>query len=132
MSATTTVLRGGGTALVLAHGGRGLPAVLHWGADLGDDDVADLSLVGDRPVAHNALDEPWDLSVLPGPGDGWLGTPGLEAHRGGGAAAPRWTASVEGGGDRAVVRAESVPLAATLELVYALDPHGVLTVSSSR
>jgi alpha-galactosidase len=131
VSATTTVLRGGGTALVLAHEGRGLPAVLHWGADLRDDDVADLSLLGDRPVAHNALDEPWDLTVLPGPGDGWLGTPAFEAQRGGGAAAPRWEATVEGGGDRAVVRAESVSLAATVELVYALDAHGVLTVSSS-
>ena len=55
--------------------------MLHWGADLTDDDVADLLLVRDRPVPHNALDEPWDLTVLPTPGDGWLGTPGVEVHR---------------------------------------------------
>ena len=30
MSPATTVLRGAGTALVLAQAGDGLPSVLHW------------------------------------------------------------------------------------------------------
>ena len=131
MSETTTVLRGGGACLVMVQDGDALPAVLHWGADLDDADVADLAALRDRPVANNALDAPWDLTVLPTSGEGWLGTPGFAAHRAGGSSAPRWTATLEGDGSRAVVLAESSAVQATIELVYALDPHGVLTVSSS-
>ncbi len=131
MTTSTTVLRGGGVALVLAHGRHGLPAVLHWGADLAESDIADLGLLEDRPVPHNALDEPWDLTVLPTSGDGWLGTPGMEVHRAGGATAPRWVAHVDGGGERCVVRAECEAVSAELAMTFALDMHGVLTVSSS-
>ncbi len=131
MSDTTTVLRGGGAALVLGPAGHGLPAVLHWGADLTDADVADLPLLRDRPVPHNALDSPWDLTVLPTPGDGWLGTPGFAAHRAGGRAAPRWESTVEAGGDRCVVRAVSHAAGVEVRLGYVLDEHGVLTVSTS-
>ena len=94
MNETTTVLRGGGACLVLVQDGESLPAVLHWGADLSDDALPDLLLVRDGPAAHNALDDPWDLTVLPTSGDGWLGTPGFVAHRAGGSTAPRWTATV--------------------------------------
>ncbi|MGL5929897.1 MAG: glycoside hydrolase family 36 N-terminal domain-containing protein, partial [Dermatophilaceae bacterium] len=95
MSTATTVLRRDGTAVVLVQVGTALPFVAHWGRDLRDDAVADLvRLAADRPVPHNALDEPWDLSVLPTAGEGWLGTPGLEAHRAGGRAAPRWVAEL--------------------------------------
>ena len=131
MNETTTVLRGGGACLVLVQDGESLPAVLHWGADLSDDALPDLLLVRDGPAAHNALDDPWDLSVLPTSGDGWLGTPGFAAHRAGGAAAPRWTATVGVDGHRAVVRAESVAVQVVVELGYTLDSHGVLTVSSA-
>ncbi|WP_371814123.1 hypothetical protein [Phycicoccus sp. HDW14] len=88
MTSTTIVLRGGGVAVVLHHDGSGLPAVLHWGADLADADAADLVAIGPGPVPHNALDDPWDLTVLPTSGDGWLGTPGIAAHRAGGHTAP--------------------------------------------
>ncbi len=131
MSATTTVLRGGGSCVVLVQDGESLPAVLHWGADLEDDAVLDLVLVRDGPAAHNALDDPWDLTVLPTSGDGWLGTPGLAVHRAGGATAPRWVATVGGGGGRCVVQAHSDAVAAAVELTYSLDGCGVLTVSAS-
>lgn len=127
----TTTLRGGGALLVLVHDGEGLPAVAHWGGDLPDDAVADLGLLHAGPVPHNALDEPWDLTVLPTPADGWLGTPGIALHRGGGSASPRWRATVTGEGGRAVVRAESTAARAVVVVTYALDGHGVLTVSSS-
>ncbi|MBM6398790.1 alpha-galactosidase [Phycicoccus sonneratiae] len=131
MTTSTTVLRGGGAAVVLHHGGTALPAVLHWGRELTDAEAADLVAVGPGPVPHNALDAPWDLSVLPTSADGWLGTPGLAAHRGGGHAAPRWTATLEQAGATARVRAVAEELDAVAELTYALDEHGVLTVSSS-
>ncbi len=92
MSPATTVLRGAGTALVLAQAGDGLPSVLHWGPDLPDAAVADLALVTTPAVPHNALDAPWPLTVLPTSGEGWLGTPGYAAHRAGGRTAPRWVA----------------------------------------
>ncbi|QKE83588.1 alpha-galactosidase [Arthrobacter sp. NEB 688] len=131
MSADLTVLRGGGVALVLARRDGGLPAVLHWGADLPDEAAADLVLLRDTPVANNALDEPWDLTVLPTSGDGWLGTPGVALQRAGGSAAPRWVATLEGGGARCTVRAEATDVEAVVELVLALDEHGVLTTSTS-
>ncbi len=131
MSPTTTVLRGGGACLVLVQDGDALPAVLHWGADLPDEALPDLLLVRDGPAAHNALDDPWDLTVLPTSADGWLGTPGIAVHRAGGSASPRWVASVEARGGRCVVRAESTAVAAAVELTYVLDVHGVLTVSAA-
>jgi len=86
MSPDLAVLRSSGTALVLDTSGPGLPRVLHWGADLPDDAVAALPLLAQGPVPHSALDAPWPLTVLPGPADGWLGTPGYAAHRAGGSA----------------------------------------------
>ncbi|MFQ6171395.1 alpha-galactosidase [Oryzobacter sp. R7] len=131
MTVTTSVLRGGGALLVLGQEGDRLPAVLHWGADLPDGAVADLRLLRDAPVPHNALDEPWDLTVLPTSGDGWLGTPGVSLHRAGGAAAPRWVATVTPEDGRVVIGAESAAARARVDLAYALDEHGVLTVSSA-
>ena len=79
MTHAIAVIRGGGSALVLAEGGGGLPQVLHWGADLPDAAATDLVRLTGRPVAHNQLDVPWVLSVLPTSGDGWLGTPAYAA-----------------------------------------------------
>ncbi|MGG5260356.1 alpha-galactosidase [Phycicoccus avicenniae] len=131
MTSTTTVLRGGGTAVVLHQEGAGLPAVLHWGAELSDADVADLVAIGPGPVPHNALDDPWELTTLPTPADGWLGTPGVVVHRGGGSAAPRWTATVSGGGGEVRVEAVAGSVDVRLEQRWSLDDHGVLTVSST-
>ena len=131
MTFATSSLRGGGALLVLGQEGDRLPTVLHWGADLPDAAVADLGLVREGPGPHNALDEWWDLTVLPTPADGWLGTPGIEVHRAGGSAAPRWVATVDADGERVVISATSAAVGARIDLVYALDEHGVLTVSSS-
>lgn len=128
---TVTTLRGGGALLVLHEDGGGLPSVLHWGADLPDDAVADLLLLREGPVPHNALDDPWDLTVLPTSGEGWLGTPGIALHRAGGGTAPRWRASVSTEGSRIEVRAVAEACAAEVVLGYDLDEHGVLRVSSS-
>ena len=90
MTSQTAVLRSAGTCLVYEIPDEGLPRVLHWGADLPDGVAAELAGIVGGPVPHNALDQPWPLTVLPTSGDGWLGTPGYAAHRAGGAAAPRW------------------------------------------
>ena len=128
MSPDLAVLRSSGTALVLDTSGPGLPRVLHWGADLPDHAVAALPLLALGPVPHSALDAPWPLTVLPGPADGWLGTPGYAAHRAGGSAAPRWAARTQALGD-GVLEVTLSERATALSLRYRMDVHGVLTVT---
>ena len=130
MSPDLAVLRSSGTALVLDTSGPGLPRVLHWGADLPDDAVAALPLLAQGPVPHSALDAPWPLTVLPGPADGWLGTPGYAGHRAGGSAAPRWAARTQALGD-GVIEVTLSESATVLSLRYRMDAHGVLTVTPS-
>lgn len=130
MTLPTATLRSAGTCLVLDTSGVGLPRVVHWGADLTDAVVAELPGLVVGPVANNALDEPWPLTVLPTSGDGWLGTPGYAAHRAGGAAAPRWVVTSELVGERALVTTANDG-ASEVVLRHSLDEHGVLRVSSS-
>ena len=131
MSDTLHVVRGGGTALVLAPVDDGLPSVLHWGPDLPDAAAADLRLTTGTPVPHNALDAPWPLTVLPTSGTGWLGTPAYEAHRAGSRTAPRWVATTRSGDGSLEVRATASDVGVQLVLRYRLDEHGVLVVESS-
>ena len=61
-----------------------LPAIVHWGADLGDLTASDaLAMVrtGVQPVVANLVDEPVRLSLLPAHHTGWLGRPGLSGSR---------------------------------------------------
>lgn len=130
MSPDLAVLRSSGSALVLDTSDPGLPRVLHWGADLPDDAVAALPLLAQGPVPHSALDAPWPLTVLPGPADGWVGTPGYAGHRAGGSAAPRWAARTQALGD-GVIEVTLSESATVLSLRYRMDAHGVLTVTPS-
>lgn len=130
MSPDLAVLRSSGSALVLDTSDPGLPRVLHWGADLPDDAVAALPLLAQGPVPHSALDAPWPLTVLPGPADGWLGTPGYAGHRAGGSAAPRWAARTQGLG-HGVLEVTLSESTTVLSLRYRMDAHGVLTVTPS-
>ncbi|TPW71068.1 alpha-galactosidase [Schumannella sp. 10F1B-5-1] len=85
-------LRAGGTSVVIDTTTGTVPAIVHWGPDLGDapaDELAGLAR-GIRPQrASGGLDDPALLTLLPQPGHGWLGTPALEAHRASGAFAHR-------------------------------------------
>ncbi len=130
MTASLTVLRSAGTALVVDTSGPGLPRVLHWGADLPDAALSDLPVLTRGPVAHNALDEPWPFTVLPTSADGWLGTPAYAAHTGGGAAAPRWEVRTERPDPLALLVAATAG-AVRVDLGYRLDEHGVLRVSGA-
>ncbi|KTS60114.1 hypothetical protein NS206_11585, partial [Microbacterium testaceum] len=79
-------LSAAGVSLLLDVGGARLPAVLHWGASLGDIDERDAEALATgavEPVVPNAIDVPVRLSVLPEPWTGWMGKPGLEGHRSG-------------------------------------------------
>ncbi len=137
------VIRGGGAALALIADAGGLPEVLHWGADLTDGDLRALVPLTGAPVPHNALDEPWPLTIAPNPGDGWRGTPAYAVHRAGSATTPRWSAQVtrtstEAGqapGGSATQTLTTRALAANADLLltitHTLDEHGVLTVETA-
>ncbi|WP_369369697.1 alpha-galactosidase [Promicromonospora sp. Populi] len=89
-----SVLRRDGVALVVAHPARGLPLVLHWGADLGalaPADLLALDAATSRQTAPGTLDAAWRPSLLPQESDGWAGRPGLLVVSDGVPLFPRWT-----------------------------------------
>ncbi len=88
------VMRTEGLCVVLDLTAGRLPAILHWGADLGrlsGDDVAALALAGVPPIAINNVDEPVRVAVLPEHHTGWVGRPGLSGSRSGRDWSPRFT-----------------------------------------
>ncbi|GHJ08802.1 alpha-galactosidase [Micromonospora humidisoli] len=93
-----TALRRDGVAIILAHPATGLPAVLHWGADLGPlaaGDLDALDLATSRQTTPGTLDAAWRLPVVPEEANGWSGRPGLLATRDGRPLYPRWSSQVE-------------------------------------
>jgi alpha-galactosidase len=76
-------LRAAGTSLLLDARDTAVPAVVHWGADLGDlDDTAAERLVDAQvpPVPPSAIDVPFRLSLLPSLHEGWTGRPAISGH----------------------------------------------------
>lgn len=81
-------LRAAGVSVVIEISESGPPALLHWGADLGDlgaGELTALARLAVPPLATNGADRPVRLSVLPEQSTGWTGTPGLTGHRDGAA-----------------------------------------------
>ncbi len=77
-------LRGEGVGIVLDLTAGRLPAILHWGRDLGAltvDDVAALALATTMPQAPSTIDEPTRLAILPEHWAGWVGRPGISGSR---------------------------------------------------
>ncbi len=90
------VLRAEGVALVLDVPPTGLPAVIHWGADIGALDESSARAVrrgGVNPVAANLVDEPVTVALLPEHWTGWVGRPGLSGSRGGRDWSPKFIAA---------------------------------------
>ena len=82
-------LTAAGTSFVLDARGPRPPAVLHWGAALGELSDQELSAYADAAVPANppsSLDAPPYLSLLPTLGDGWNGRPAFAGAPG----RPRW------------------------------------------
>jgi alpha-galactosidase len=135
------LLRAAGTSLLLDVGGRLLPRVLHWGADLGEvsvdtGDAAAVRAAVTAAVPRSALDAPLDLTVLPVESDGWSGAPGLAGHRDGRAAHPvlRLTAlevQTDGVGGSVVASAGDPSSGLDVEVRLRLDAHGVLAVDAT-
>ena len=80
------MLRAAGVCVVLDLPAGGLPAIVHWGADLGELDVCDVPALvrsGLQPAASQLPDQPMRLTLLPEHWTGWVGRPGLRGSRGG-------------------------------------------------
>ena len=81
-------------SLVLVARDGALPAVLHWGHDLGDltaEELAALAVAGDPGTVPNDLDEPTPYgALLPEHPSGWNGRPGLAGSRSGRGWSPRF------------------------------------------
>lgn len=122
----TAHLRAGGVSLLLDVSGDGVPGVLHWGADLGDD-LPGVDAWG-TPLPFN------DAYVRPTLLGGGLRRPALRGSRastGGRDWAPRWTLEQVDQNDQdgagALLRCSSPASGLTLVTRLALDQHGVLT-----
>jgi alpha-galactosidase len=100
-------LRSEGVSLVIDVTDGRLPAIVHWGADLGTleaDDVDALILSNIEPGGANVVDEPVRLAMLPEHWTGWVGRPGLSGSRAGRAWSPKFIATeVRLDGDAVVV-----------------------------
>ncbi len=84
------------SVLIDLSAGR-LPAIAHWGHDLGEqsgEDFAGLATAALPPTAPNLVDDPQTLSILPEHWTGWVGRPGISGSRQGRDWSPKFT-SVE-------------------------------------
>ncbi len=133
---TTTLLRRAGTSVLLDQPGDRLPAVVWWGADLGDLDTracAQVVRALGPHVPHSALDEPVRAGLLAEPTRGWPGRPGLSG-RGDGAWSPAFRTDavvvddVPRGAVTCTVTGTEPALGLALAVTLELDPHGVLRV----
>lgn len=113
-------LRGGGTSVVIEM--TSPPAIVHWGEDLGEsatETLEALALAAAPQRVSGGLDVTPVLSLIPTQAHGWLGTPGLEGHRGGFGASARWELTgVDAAADEASITLtdEESQLTATIEL----------------
>jgi alpha-galactosidase len=101
-------LQSEGVSLVLDVTSGQLPAIVHWGADVGPLELVDLEaliLSNVDPGGPNAVDEPVRLAMLPEHWTGWVGRPGLSGSRAGRAWSPKFTATE--------VRVDNQPLMST-------------------
>ena len=87
-------LRAAGVGVLLDLTDGQLPAVMHWGADLGPTNLEEaraLVLADVRQVGANQVDTPLRTSLLPEHWTGWTGRPGLSGSRQGRAWSPKFT-----------------------------------------
>jgi alpha-galactosidase len=118
---------------VLDARGAAVPAVIHWGADLGDltpHELSELAAARERAVGPSAIDEPLRLGLVPLLDNGWSGIPGLDGRHDGrhrrptlrldgvGASGNQLTVSLIDDGDG--------PIVLGVEVDLILEPSGVL------
>lgn len=122
-------LRGGGTSVVVDARRATFPAIVHWGADLGDLSGAELSALADAAVPQRVsggLDSPAPFSLVAVEADGWQHAPSLEGTHDRGTASERFTVeSLESVDSALRVIASGARLRVTVDLE--VDAAGLLT-----
>ncbi|HUH06508.1 MAG TPA: alpha-galactosidase [Egibacteraceae bacterium] len=120
-----------GTALLIDARGPGVPAVVHWGGDLGGNIDADAIVsAGLPPRARGALAVHTPVSLLPERARGYRGRPGLTGHRDG----ADWSASFRldrvaaTGPDSVEIAAEDPGAGLQLRCELRFEASGVLTL----
>ncbi|MEK8069333.1 alpha-galactosidase [Rhodococcoides navarretei] len=129
------VLRRDGVMVILGQSSTAVPAVLHWGSDLGElseSDLTELRRAAIPAVPHSSVDVPRWLTLAPGGDDAWQGTPALALHRSGTVQYPRWAdvqiAATEFG---CVVDASDGELGISWSIELSLEVGGSLRVRQS-
>jgi alpha-galactosidase len=134
----TVHLRAAGTSFVVRLD-RPVPAILHWGADLGELQDAELESLGrtaEPAILNNAPDIRRRFTVWPTEADGWSGTPAHQGHLAGAATAPRLALADyelhqdQAGGGELTLRLDDSGAGLDIVLRYRLDPHGVLSAGA--
>ncbi|CAI9406506.1 Alpha-galactosidase [Aestuariimicrobium sp. T2.26MG-19.2B] len=126
-------LRRDGVSVVVELG-RGLPRILHWGADLGElteSDLAAVELQTRATTGDSRVHAPYPVTVLPALAEGWVERPSLSGHRTDHTAwAPLFTAAGHELTDHQVVaRADDEASGLALAVHLALEVGGVLTLT---
>jgi alpha-galactosidase len=86
-------LTSSGVSLLIDLTDGRLPAIAHWGAELGDisaSDAAAIVAADVEPIAPNAADVPTRLALLPEHFTAWTGRPGLSGSRAGESWSPKF------------------------------------------
>ena len=124
---SSVYLRGGGCALLIDMSGT-VPAVIHWGRDLGD--VAGIPLGVVNPVPHSLYDAPVVTELVPQASTGWRGRPALIGHRPGGTDfSPRFvTADYSQDGGEATIRLLAADEGLELRVTMSMSSGGLLRV----
>ncbi|MEV4224567.1 alpha-galactosidase [Nonomuraea sp. NPDC049725] len=121
--------RAAGVSVVLECPPDALPAILHWGPDLGPlaDDALEHLAAELRPRPDQTSDEPIRTALVPEARTGWAGLPGLSGHHQGENWSPAFTAvTCETAGRRLTVTAADPHARLALALTAELDPYGLL------
>jgi alpha-galactosidase len=132
-------LRAGGTSVVVDLREGRLPRILHWGAELGEPDAAELVALADalRPDAgDSAVTLPQPVPVVTQLAEGWLGRPGIAGSRAGTRFAPLFAdarSTIETAADgtarlRTVARDEVSALELAIDLE--VTPSGLVRVAA--
>ncbi|MEV4805705.1 alpha-galactosidase [Nonomuraea sp. NPDC049421] len=123
-------LRAAGVSVVLECPPDALPAILHWGPDLGPLGAGALEHLAAelRPRSDQTVEVPIRTAIVPEARTGWMGMPGLSGHHdGGGGWSPAFTdVTCEQHGQRVVAAATDPYARLGLTVTVELDPSGLL------
>ncbi len=122
-------LRAAGVSLLVDARGAGVPAILHWGRDLGDFTQGELVSLADTlvpAVPPSSIDVPFRLTIVPGLADGWSGRPAISVARQGPIDLAPTLRAIEPGERRLDVRLADASAEVSVVISYELTAEGVL------